>query len=49
MISKITQADDLLDKILKDPNAGNVLPYANFWKGEIALPARPIMMMLSDI
>ena len=33
---QITQADELLDKILKDPNAGKVLPYANFWKGEIA-------------
>ncbi len=33
---QITQADELLDKILKDPNAGKVLPYANFWKAEIA-------------
>ncbi len=33
---KITQADELLTKILRDPNAGKVLPYANFWKGEIA-------------
>ena len=33
---QINQADELLTKILRDPNAGNVLPYANFWKGEIA-------------
>jgi TolA-binding protein len=33
---KITQANELLDKILRDPNAEKVLPYANFWKGEIA-------------
>ncbi|MEP6594524.1 MAG: tetratricopeptide repeat protein, partial [Ginsengibacter sp.] len=33
---RIPQAGELLDKILKDPNAGKVLPYANFWKGEIA-------------
>jgi tetratricopeptide (TPR) repeat protein len=33
---KITQADDLLSKIIRDPNAGEVLPFANFWKGEVA-------------
>lgn len=33
---KIDQADDLLSKIIRDPNAGNVLPFANFWKGEVA-------------
>ena len=33
---KISQADDLLSKIIRDPNAGNVLPFANFWKGEVA-------------
>ena len=33
---KITQADDLLSKIIRDPNAGQVLPFANFWKAEIA-------------
>ncbi len=33
---QINQADELLTKILRDPNAGNVLPYSNFWKGEIA-------------
>ncbi|MEO8413401.1 MAG: tetratricopeptide repeat protein [Ginsengibacter sp.] len=34
---KINEADDLLFKITRDPNAGDVLPYANFWKGEIAI------------
>lgn len=29
-------ADDMLSKIVRDPNAGQVLPFANFWKGEIA-------------
>mgnify|MGYP001792908223 CR=1 FL=1 len=33
---KLTQADELLTKILNDPNAGKIAPYANFWKGEIA-------------
>ena len=33
---QLNQADELLTKILRDPNAGKVLPYANFWKGEIA-------------
>jgi tetratricopeptide (TPR) repeat protein len=33
---KIAEADDLLSKIIRDPNAGNVLPFANFWKGEVA-------------
>lgn len=33
---QIEKADELLNKILKDPNAGKVLPYANFWKGEIS-------------
>lgn len=33
---QIRSADELLTKILQDPNAGKVLPYANFWKGEIA-------------
>lgn len=33
---KLNEADDLLTKILRDPYAGNVLPFANFWKGEIA-------------
>jgi len=33
---KLTDADDLLTKIIKDPNAGSVLPFADFWKGEVA-------------
>jgi TolA-binding protein len=33
---QLAKADDLLSKILSDPNAGRVLPLANFWKGEIA-------------
>lgn len=33
---QIAQADEVLNKILKDPNAEKVLPYTNFWKGEIA-------------
>jgi TolA-binding protein len=37
---KINEADDLLSKIIRDPNAGVVLPYANFWKGEVAYRTR---------
>ncbi|MEO6290216.1 MAG: tetratricopeptide repeat protein, partial [Ginsengibacter sp.] len=33
---KLTEADDLLSRIIRDPNAGEVLPFANFWKGEVA-------------
>lgn len=33
---KITQADDLLSRIIRDPNAVHVLPFANFWKAEVA-------------
>src|SRR6218665_495616 len=33
---QLTEANALLDKALKDPNNGNVLPLVNFWKGEIA-------------
>ncbi|MDQ2719559.1 MAG: tetratricopeptide repeat protein [Bacteroidota bacterium] len=33
---KLNEADDLLTKIIKDPNAFAVLPFANFWKAEIA-------------
>ncbi len=33
---QLRSADELLTKILRDPNAGRMLPYANFWKGEIA-------------
>lgn len=30
------EANDLLDKIIRDPLPGQVLPFAYFWKGEIA-------------
>jgi len=33
---KLAEADDLLSKIIRDPNAGEVLAFANFWKGEVA-------------
>lgn len=33
---RLQEADALLDRALKDPNNGSVLPYINFWKGEIA-------------
>jgi tetratricopeptide (TPR) repeat protein len=33
---KLAEADDLLTKIINDPDAGAVLPFANFWKGEVA-------------
>ncbi len=33
---KLNEADDLLTKIIHDPNAGAVLPFADFWKAEIA-------------
>lgn len=35
---RLNDADALIDKALKDPNVTNspVLPYLNFWKGEIA-------------
>lgn len=33
---QLQRADELMDKVLKDPNATAILPYANFWKGEIA-------------
>ena len=32
----LLEADGLLDKALKDPNNGSVLPYVNFWKAEIS-------------
>ena len=32
----MTEADALLDKALKDPANAAILPYINFWKGEIA-------------
>ncbi len=33
---RLSEADALLDKALKDPNNGGVLPLVHFWKGEIA-------------
>jgi TolA-binding protein len=33
---KLNEADDLLTKVIRDPNAGAVLTFAYFWKGEIA-------------
>jgi TolA-binding protein len=33
---QLADAEALLDKALKDPNNAPVLPYINFWKGEIA-------------
>ncbi|MEO6915158.1 MAG: tetratricopeptide repeat protein [Chitinophagaceae bacterium] len=32
----LVTANDLLTRALNDPNNGSVLPYVNFWKGEIA-------------
>jgi TolA-binding protein len=32
----LQDAEALLDKALKDPNNASVLPFINFWKGEIA-------------
>ena len=32
----LSEADILLTNIISNPNAGTVLPYAHFWKGEIA-------------
>jgi TolA-binding protein len=32
----LLQANELLDKALKDPNNGSVLPYIQFWKAEIS-------------
>lgn len=33
---RLQEAEALLDKALKDPNNASVLPYINFWKGELA-------------
>ncbi|MFT3934256.1 MAG: tetratricopeptide repeat protein [Chitinophagaceae bacterium] len=33
---QLISANDLLDKALKEPNNQDVLPYVNFWKGEIS-------------
>ncbi len=33
---QLEQADDLLDKVVVNSYSGTLLPYANFWKGEVA-------------
>jgi TolA-binding protein len=33
---RLQEAEALLDKALKDPNNAAVLPYINYWKGELA-------------
>ncbi|MFC0776127.1 tetratricopeptide repeat protein [Terrimonas alba] len=33
---RLAEAEELLDKALKDPNNASVLPLVSFWKGEIA-------------
>lgn len=33
---QLVQAEELLDKALKDANIAAVLPFVNFWKGELA-------------
>lgn len=33
---RLAEAEALLNKALQDPNNASVLPYINFWKGEIA-------------
>ncbi len=33
---QLDRADELLNKVLSNSNSGNIIPYANFWKGEIA-------------
>ncbi len=33
---RLVEADALLDRALKDPNNAAVLPYVNFWKGELS-------------
>ena len=33
---QLLPADDLLSRVLNNTLSGNILPYANFWKGEIA-------------
>ncbi len=33
---RLNEANSLLDKALRDANNGSVLPFLNFWKGEIA-------------
>ena len=34
---QLIRADELLTKVLADPYAAPILPFVNFWKGEIAL------------
>ncbi len=34
---QMVRADELLTKVLSDPNAAPILPFVHFWKGEIAL------------
>ncbi len=34
---QLLRADELLTKLQTDPNAGSIMPYVNFWKGELAL------------
>lgn len=33
---QLNEADDLLTKVINDPDAGPVLPFAYFWKAEVA-------------
>jgi TolA-binding protein len=33
---QLLPADDLLSRVIANPLSGNILPYAHFWKGEIA-------------
>ena len=33
---KLNEADDILTKVIRDPDAGPVLPFAYFWKGEVS-------------
>ncbi|MEO6404961.1 MAG: tetratricopeptide repeat protein [Ferruginibacter sp.] len=33
---QLAQADEILGKVLANANAGSTIPYANFWRGEIA-------------
>ncbi|MDB5195863.1 MAG: hypothetical protein JWP88_233, partial [Flaviaesturariibacter sp.] len=33
---RLEEANTLLDRALKDPNNASVLPFVNFWKGELA-------------
>ena len=39
---QLADANALLDKALKDANNGSVLPFINFWKGEIAYRANKL-------